>query len=175
MRDRRAEFEAGRIATTGGAPRSFDAPAPDPAVKPNGQHPSYWVLSESERAKGFVRPVRRSYKHVGLLGPLYPLRDLTDEEKEQHGKYGYVKYEEYPESESPITGRYWTQEQLDKIGKGCGTVTTMGQAIAETYAREPGFYGSTMCCGCQKHLRVGADGEFVWMNERGSTAERVGT
>jgi hypothetical protein len=32
-------------------------------LKPNGQQKDYVVLSESERAKGFVRPVRRSYVH----------------------------------------------------------------------------------------------------------------
>ena len=30
-----------------------------------GQHEIYLVLSDEERAKGFVRPVRRSYRHVG--------------------------------------------------------------------------------------------------------------
>lgn len=29
-----------------------------------GQQEDYLVLSEEERAKGFVRPVRRSYKHI---------------------------------------------------------------------------------------------------------------
>ena len=41
----------------------------------------------------------------------------------------------------------------------CGTVTTMGRAIAETYARDPGFYGATFCCGCGAHFPVS---EFVW-------------
>jgi hypothetical protein len=34
----------------------------------------------------------------------------------------------------------------------CGTVTTMGQAIAETYARDPKFYGGTFCVHCGKHF-----------------------
>jgi hypothetical protein len=34
------------------------------ALKPNGQQQDYIVLSPEERAKGFVRPVRRSYLHV---------------------------------------------------------------------------------------------------------------
>lgn len=42
---------------------------------------------------------------------------------------------------------------------GCGSVTTMGAAIAETYAREPSFYGATYCVRCSKHLPVG---EFRW-------------
>lgn len=94
---------------------------------PDGMNESYLVLSEDERAKGFVRPVRRSYVHVGIAG--------------------------------------------DQVGKGCGTLTTMGQAIAETYAREPHFYGATFCCGCHTHLPVGKDGEFVW----DGTNVRVGT
>ena len=38
----------------------------------------------------------------------------------------------------------------------------MSQAIAETYARDPGFYGSTFCTACGGHFPVGAEGEFVW-------------
>lgn len=38
----------------------------DPRLnKGEGQHEAYLVLSEEERAKGFVRPLRRSYVHVG--------------------------------------------------------------------------------------------------------------
>ncbi|QHV99207.1 hypothetical protein [Spirosoma endbachense] len=74
--------------------------------EPTAQHDVYLVLSEEERAQGFVRPVRRTYVH-----------------------------------------------------SKCGVATTMSQAIAETYARNPKFYGATYCCGCIKHLPVG---EFVW-------------
>lgn len=87
-------------------------------LKPGGMQNDYVVLAEEERAKGFVRPVRRSYKHLK-----------------------------------------------------CGGVTTMGQTLAETYARDPSFYSGTFCCDCGAHFPVGADGEFVWA---GST-ERVGT
>ena len=75
-------------------------------AEPREQNKAYLVLSDEERAKGFVRPVRKSYIH--------------------------------------------TQ---------CGTVTTMALGIAETYARDPKFYGSTYCCGCRRHLSVG---EFKW-------------
>lgn len=78
----------------------------DPAT---GMQRTYVVLSEEERAKGFVRPVRRTYVH-----------------------------------------------------ERCGVATTMGLSIAETYARQPSYYGSTYCVGCQAHFPVGADGEFVW-------------
>jgi hypothetical protein len=138
---------------------------------PVPQNKAYLVLSEEERAKGFVRPVRESYVHVGRPGPKYPLRDLTEIEKVKYTGLQYVKFEEYPESERPLVGRYWSQADLDAVGKGCGTRTTMGQSIAETYARDPQFYGSTYCCGCSKHRPVGEDGEFVW----DGTDERVGT
>jgi hypothetical protein len=51
---------------------------------------------------------------------------------------------------------------------GCGTVTTMGRALSETYARDPEFYGATFCAGCNKHLPVH---EFVWTVD----GERVGS
>ena len=43
----------------------------DPRLKQvlsNGQQEAYLVLSEEERAKGFVRPVRRSYEHIACHG-----------------------------------------------------------------------------------------------------------
>ena len=53
----------------------------------------------------------------------------------------------------------------------CGGVTTMGQALAETYARDPAFYSGTFCAICRSHFPVGATGEFTW----NGTTERVGT
>jgi hypothetical protein len=140
------------------------------ALKPNGQQVDYLVLSAEERAKGFVEPVRKSYKHVGIAGPQNALRDLTDEEKTRYEGVGYAKFEIYPAG-SHAVGRFWTQAKLDAVGKGCGTVTTMGLELAETYARSPEFYGGTFCCGCGTHLPVGKDGEFVW----DGTTQRVGT
>jgi hypothetical protein len=84
-----------------------------------GQQKAYVVLSEDERKKGFVRPVRRSYKH-----------------------------------------------------EKCGVVTTMGQALAETYARDFKFYNGTFCVACGDHFPVGEAGEFVWADSDGS---KVGT
>ncbi len=121
-----------------------------------GQHDAYLVLSEEERAKGFVRPVRRSYLHVGKQ-PVHPLRDLTADEHARYDQYGYVSFEAYPENpESAVTGRYWTKAQL---ASGCQSVTTMALPLAETYARDPSFYGATYCCGCCRHFPVD---EFVW-------------
>ena len=66
----------------------------------------YLVLSEEERAKGFVRPVRRTYVHAA-----------------------------------------------------CRVATTMSLDLAETYARDPKFYGATYCIHCRMHKPVG---EFTW-------------
>jgi hypothetical protein len=87
-------------------------------LRPDGQQKGYVVLTPAERAQGFVRPVRRAYRHAT-----------------------------------------------------CGSVTTMGLALAETYARDPGFYSGTFCCACKGHFPVGAEGEFVWVG----TDEKVGT
>lgn len=143
-----------------------------PEEEPKKQNDVYLVLSEEERAKGFVRPVRHAYLHIGKPGPKFPLRDLTDDERAKYADRGYVKFEPYPSGhKGSAVGRFWAQEQLDNVGKGCGTVTTMGIALSETYARNPRFYGATYCCGCMKHFAVGEDGEFVW----DGTDERVGT
>lgn len=48
------------------------------------------------------------------------------------------------------------------IHEKCGSVTTMAQALAETYAAKPDFYGATFCVKCGNHFIVGAAGEFVW-------------
>lgn len=80
----------------------------DPTLKENGQQNNYVVLCEDERAKGFVRPVRHTYRHLK-----------------------------------------------------CGSTTTIGQALAETYARDPKFYGATFCCVCGGHSLVD---EFVWLD-----------
>lgn len=47
----------------------------------------------------------------------------------------------------------------------------MTLTIAETYARDPWFYGGTFCAGCRAHFPVGPAGEFVWAG----TDEKVGT
>ena len=83
-----------------------------------GMQRIYVVLSDEERAKGFVRPLRLAYVH-----------------------------------------------------EECGAVTRMNQAIAETYARDPHFYGGTFCARCRNHFPVGPTGEFYWEG----TNEKVGT
>jgi len=160
-----------RAAQTTTDGRAVDDVRVEQEAEGNKLHKSYIVLTDAERAKGFVRPVRRTYRHVGTPPPKHELRDLTEDETAKFSQFGYIKFEPYGPEESPKTGRYWTQAQLDNIGKGCRGRTTMSQAIAETYARDPRFYGSTMCVTCGAHYKVGPDGEFVWEG----TDERVGT
>ena len=50
-----------RVTLTDGSPVTPDHRALDPAT---GQQKGYVVLSEEERAKGFVRPVRNKYVHL---------------------------------------------------------------------------------------------------------------
>lgn len=54
------------------------------------------------------------------------------------------------------------------VHRSCGSVTRMGRAIAETYARDPYFYSGTFCVACGKHFPVA---EFVW----DGTDETVGS
>ena len=88
--------------TTSGNPETDD----HRELLPNGQQKDYIVLCHTERAKGFVRPVRRTYRH-----------------------------------------------------KPCNSTTTMGLALAETYARDPTFYSGTFCCNCAAHFPLD---QFVW-------------
>jgi hypothetical protein len=84
-------------------------------ILPSGQQKGYVVLSAEERSKGFVRHVRRTYRH-----------------------------------------------------KTCNTTTSMGLALAETYARDPAFYSGTFCVSCANHFPLD---QFVW----DGTEEQVGT
>lgn len=131
---------------------------------PGPQNEVYLVLSEEERAKGFVRPVRRSYKHQG--GLFDKGMEMLDEPNVDNGKtYVAIATVILNEDGTRKGGRYITQEELDQHNRtdgyigGCGTITTMGLALSETYARQPNFYGATYCCRCQTHLPVG---EFRW-------------
>ncbi len=54
------------------------------------------------------------------------------------------------------------------VHNSCRTKTTMGFQLAETYARDPKFYGATFCCSCRTHFPVS---EFVWSG----TNEAVGS
>lgn len=143
-------------------------------TKDNGQNECYLVLSEEELAKGFTRPFRDYYIHVGTKvekeGTIESLEEhlegMSDTAKSTYTKEnGYVGFLKYGEDRLPITGRYIKQDELDTFNSdethinGCGTLTKMNKTISETYARDPKFYGATFCIGCGTHLPVS---EFVW-------------
>lgn len=91
-------------------------------LKPNGQQQDYVILTAEERARGYVRPVRRTYVHVA-----------------------------------------------------CGTATTMGQSIAETYARNPHFYSGTFCVACGKHFNLFGPDDVDAPNFKWDDGTGVGT
>lgn len=115
--------EEPQICTTSGRPADVVRAE---QVGKTGQYKDYVVLCPDERAKGFVRPYRDKYVHVGSGG-----HEIDPNDRSKHGR----------------------------THGACGTLTKMGPALAETYARDPSFYGATFCVGCNKHLPVG---EFVW-------------
>ncbi len=96
------------------------------ADPPTGQHADYIILCEEERAKGYVRPLRDTYVHVGVGG-----HEIDPNNPARHGR----------------------------TGNGCGVLTRMPEACAETWARDIAFYSHTFCVGCNRHLPVA---EFVW-------------
>lgn len=131
--------------------------------KSDGQYERYpsSVLRNEDGTLAFKQPIRDSYRHTGKGGPEYPLRELTDEEHERYDRFGYVRFEAYPQDGQHVLGRYWKQEDLDAIGKGCGGVTFMrGDDLCMTYATNPHYYGATFCGTCGKHLPLD---QFVWL------------
>lgn len=136
---------------------------------PVNQNKVYLVLSDEERQKGFVRPIRRTYRHVGEKIEEGTIEPLEEHPNQYHTREnGYVAYLRYQENRYPIVGKYIKQPELTAIKEGaenfggCGAVTTISLPIAEVYARDPKFYGSTYCCGCHMHRPVS---EFVWVSE----------
>ena len=95
-----------RTTLSGNLPKTVFDGVPNTEKNETGTYKDYWILSDDERSKGFVRPVRTAYVH-----------------------------------------------------NTCGSVTTMNIKIAETYARDNKFYGSTFCCSCMDHFPVE---QFLW-------------
>lgn len=62
-------------------------------------------------------------------------------------------------SEEEIAKGFTRPVRTTYVHSTCGGVTTMSRPIAETYARDPYFYGYTYCVSCHQHLPVS---EFKW-------------
>jgi hypothetical protein len=134
----------------------------DPA---SGMQKGYVVLCPEERAKGFVRPVRRSYKHAGrsVCGKM---RSMENEPEYRRilGGPRFVCVGQIGHSGKCVSWTQVTQPEHAEISGGikiggCGAITTMSLALAETYARDPKFYSGTYCVGCRTHFPVA---EFTW-------------
>jgi len=128
---------------------SYTTDKNDPKLKEGqqnetGQHDIYLILSEEERAKGFVRPLRFSYIHVGRsLKAFKGIYKMLDEnERKKYPKYVAIMTVLTNEDGSFKGGTYVTQEEFnawknEELIGGCNTVTTMSRPLAETYARDP--------------------------------------
>lgn len=94
--ERRKAAEAERIANIPPADRSklctTDGRSPEAArasqTNETGQHASYIVLCDSERAKGFVRPYRDRYQHTTCGGVTTMGRSLSETYARDPGFYG---------------------------------------------------------------------------------------
>lgn len=135
-----------------------EASAPAPIDKETGMHKDYWVLSEEEIQKGFVRPVRRAYKHKGeaVCGKVLPeeklggLLEVCTMKPNHEGECVVFRKMTQPEA---------AEVTVKQLIEGCGQTTKMALKIAETYARDPKFYGSTFCATCGTHFPVN---QFRW-------------
>lgn len=79
-------------------------------------------------------------------------RGVDTEKTGQHEAYLVLSEEEIAKGfVRPVRTKY--------VHDKCGGLTQMSQKIAETYARDPNFYGATFCVGCNMHLPVC---EFTW-------------
>lgn len=148
LADRMALVRAGMALAIGTEPATHATPR-EALPEPTGEQRE--VNDEPRRTLTDGSPVTPDHRDIDpLTGQQKAYVVLSAEERAK----GFVR---------PVRDRY--------LHLSCGTVTTMGRALAETYARQPDFYSGTFCCGCGKHFPVGADGEFVWAG----TDVKVGT
>lgn len=81
------------------------------------------------------------------------------------------QYERHPGLDNPAQQPKVRPVRTSYKHETCGGVTSMPQHCAETYAAKPDYYGSTFCAVCREYFKVGADGEFVWLDD----GTKVGT
>jgi hypothetical protein len=102
---------------------------------------------------GNVPPVDRSKQMLTDGSPVPEDRSHTADRGDGQQK-GYIVLSD----EERLKG--WVKPYRDKyIHNTCGTLTTMGRKLSETYARDPYFYSGTFCCGCGTHFPLD---QFKW-------------
>jgi hypothetical protein len=152
--------EEPKMCTTSGRP--VDEVRADQTEKV-GQHRDYIVLCPDERAKGFVRPYRDKYIHTGrkVCGAWEspPVSRINGTIGVCTKELGHEGNHCDPQTLHVSLGDAKKIRDRQIWPWGCGVETKMGQALSETYARDPSFYGATFCVRCNQHLPVG---EFVW-------------
>lgn len=111
--------------------------------------------AEEERRRATTPPVDRTKLCTTSGESVEDVRRNQTEKTGQHKSYIVLCDEEHARKGSCVPYRD-TYKHLT-----CGTTTTMGRKIAETYARDPEFYGETFCVNCNAHFRLS---EFVWLD-----------
>lgn len=117
---------------------------PDLPLPPGGPRPSGMVVGDDGRCLLDGSPVHPSNAHV---------RKLKDGQQTS-----YVRMSDARIAGTPAIRPY--RRMIRHLT--CMTVTEMHEKMAQTIAREPGFYKALFCAKCGKHFKIGADGEFIW-------------
>ena len=107
MHEHETDSEGRQICTTSG-----DAPSKVRAeqVEKTGQHKSYIVLCEEERQKGFVRPYRDRYQHVGGCGAITTMGRALSETYARDPKFYGATFCVGCNKHSPVSEFIWTAD-----------------------------------------------------------------
>jgi hypothetical protein len=81
-----------------------------------------------------------------------PPEDFDYGERREDGQYERHPTTDEGEFAQPVRDTYVHTE-------GCGSNTTMGSDLAESFARDPHQYGKTFCAGCGDYYPLD---EFTW-------------
>lgn len=146
-----------KVCNTDGKPLAADHREINPLT---GQQKEYMALCPDERAKGFVRPYRDMYKHVGHFIERCEATQKNDDDENPHQCTRRFPHDGEHEFDALMLVNKPIKTLMQREG-GCGATTTMHKAIAETYARDPHFYSGTFCVHCQTHRPLT---EFTWMD-----------
>ena len=124
-------------------------------------------LEQAKREAASAIPVDRTAQQLAGGGPVTKdHREIKPESGQQKGYVVLTPAERAKGFVRPVRDSYMHLK--------CGGVTTMSQAIAETYARDPSFYSGTFCMRCRGHFPIGEDGEFIWCEMDGRKGPKVG-
>lgn len=125
------------------------------------------ILEQEKREAAAAIPVDRTARQLSGGGEITPdHRDIKDNGQQK----GYVVLTAAERAKGFVRPYRDAYRHLK-----CNKITTMSRDIAETYARDPGFYSGTFCTTCRAHFPVGENGEFTWYEMDGREGPKVGT